>query len=150
MYSIQITDDPNCFLGATADSNNLQVPPDGEYGFADDEPPQNKDLFDAFEEVFSDPTKLPATGNAQCTHEMYVVKGKKSLIECLFIYSQFCYCFLYVYIFLYTGGKVIKPMDRNKRLMMEGMSAITFGVRKRDRMQNKWFKWKYREEIEVT
>ena len=52
------TTDPNCLLGT------LEVPPDGEYGFSDDEPEENKDLFDAFEEVFSDPTKLPATGTA--------------------------------------------------------------------------------------
>ena len=40
-------------------------------------------------------------------------------------------------------------MDRKKRLLKEGLEAISFGVRKRERMNNKWFRWKYREEIEV-
>ena len=42
-----------------------------------------------------------------------------------------------------------KEKDRQKRLMLEGIEAISFGVRKRDRLSNQWFRWKYREEIEV-
>ena len=42
-----------------------------------------------------------------------------------------------------------KEKDRQKRLMLEGMEAISFGVRKRERLSNQWFRWKYREEIEV-
>ena len=34
--------------------------------------------------------------------------------------------------------------------MLEGMEAISFGVRKRERLNNQWFRWKYREEIEVS
>ena len=43
-----------------------------------------------------------------------------------------------------------KEKDRQKRLMLEGMEAISFGVRKRERLSNQWFRWKYREEIEVS
>ena len=41
-------------------------------------------------------------------------------------------------------------MDRDKQLLMKGVEAISFGVRKRERLQNKWFRWKYREEFEVN
>ena len=39
--------------------------------------------------------------------------------------------------------------ERKKRLLLEGVEAISFGVRKRERLSNQWFRWKYREEIEV-
>ena len=42
-----------------------------------------------------------------------------------------------------------KPISREKKLLLEGVEAISFGVRKRERLHNKWFRWKYREEIEV-
>ena len=42
-----------------------------------------------------------------------------------------------------------KEKDRQKQLLKEGMDAISFGVRKRERLSNQWFRWKYREEIEV-
>ena len=34
--------------------------------------------------------------------------------------------------------------------MLEGIEGISFGVRKRERLNNQWFRWKYREEIEVS